>query len=291
MAVAYWLSRQCLVRPVAEGTDVGIDLFCETVEKESKLPFLHFWVQVKSGKQVKETEERKGKCQFDAEHIRYWVRQPVPVYAFLVPEDQIPQMNKVFVIDFVLQSLNGQVPVEGQGEKTLESDHVFATVGGSDNLETFVDTIVRVDHVLLRAREGVCIPLPQQPQAYIRKHLVGFRAPLARTIAEQVRSSASYTLADLLSLDSPTFDQKRCMAVLADVLRPFAQGITDAAYWSTHWEDHIAYGRWLRVNGQEPAAKEQFTKAMNSIEKDEGFQCGVPNWKEMVEGIKRLRDG
>ncbi|MBW1863160.1 MAG: hypothetical protein JRJ02_12425 [Deltaproteobacteria bacterium] len=31
--VAELLSRHCLVRPVVEGTDIGIDLYCETLEE------------------------------------------------------------------------------------------------------------------------------------------------------------------------------------------------------------------------------------------------------------------
>jgi hypothetical protein len=44
--VSSWLSRACLVRPVAEGTDIGIDLYCESVLEGQ--PYLHFWVQVKA---------------------------------------------------------------------------------------------------------------------------------------------------------------------------------------------------------------------------------------------------
>ena len=29
--VAAWLSRRCLVRPVATGTDIGVDLYCESL--------------------------------------------------------------------------------------------------------------------------------------------------------------------------------------------------------------------------------------------------------------------
>ena len=43
------LSGECLVRPVAADTDVGIDLYCETVAEGH--PFLHFWLQVKAGDQ------------------------------------------------------------------------------------------------------------------------------------------------------------------------------------------------------------------------------------------------
>ncbi|GAI83095.1 unnamed protein product [marine sediment metagenome] len=48
--VAHTLSKICLVRPVAEGTDIGIDLYCETIEERQG--FLHFWAQVKCGKQI-----------------------------------------------------------------------------------------------------------------------------------------------------------------------------------------------------------------------------------------------
>jgi len=44
--VAEWLSRVCLVRPVASGTDIGIDLYCESVVGNK--PYHHFWVQVKT---------------------------------------------------------------------------------------------------------------------------------------------------------------------------------------------------------------------------------------------------
>ena len=44
--VSTWLSRMCLVRPVAEGTDIGIDLYCEAIV--DGVPYLHFWVQVES---------------------------------------------------------------------------------------------------------------------------------------------------------------------------------------------------------------------------------------------------
>lgn len=44
--VAEWLSRACLVRPVAVGTDIGIDLYCESLVDNN--PHLHFWVQVKA---------------------------------------------------------------------------------------------------------------------------------------------------------------------------------------------------------------------------------------------------
>src|SRR5690606_9315939 len=51
--VAYLLSTFCIVRPVASGTDIGIDLYCELPianEKGNIITYLHFGVQVKTGK-------------------------------------------------------------------------------------------------------------------------------------------------------------------------------------------------------------------------------------------------
>src|SRR5262245_63391848 len=82
--VSALLSSECLVRPVAADTDVGIDLYCETVEQGT--PFLHFWMQVKSGDQCRVIENgNSARCSFTIEHLEYWYRQPVPVFAALVP--------------------------------------------------------------------------------------------------------------------------------------------------------------------------------------------------------------
>lgn len=83
--VAAWLSRQCLVRPVANGTDIGVDLYRESLVGAS--PFQHFWAQVKAIPQD-HIRKRRGQEEawyaFETRHLRYWQRQPVPVYAFLV---------------------------------------------------------------------------------------------------------------------------------------------------------------------------------------------------------------
>ncbi len=75
--VAACLSSECLVPPVAADTDVGVDLYCETVEDGN--PFLHFLMQVKAGAQCRVSEDRSSAmCSFTVKHLSYWDRQPVP---------------------------------------------------------------------------------------------------------------------------------------------------------------------------------------------------------------------
>ena len=89
-----WLSRKCLIRPVAAGTDIGIDLYCEAVV--DGIPYLHFWVQVKVIQRAS-LRVQDGKTMasyaFDKRHLEYWDRQPIPVYALLVPLDSWPPVE------------------------------------------------------------------------------------------------------------------------------------------------------------------------------------------------------
>lgn len=71
----YLLSQFCLIRQVASGTDVGIDLYCESITDEQ--PNNHFWVQVKSSLE----EQRSVSLE---KELLYWWRQPIPVFIFLV---------------------------------------------------------------------------------------------------------------------------------------------------------------------------------------------------------------
>src|SRR3972149_10663620 len=90
-SVASTRGRVCLVRPVAEGTDVGVDLYCESLLGGT--PFLHFWVQVKAidSKHIGEENEKEVVWyDFESKHLRYWDHQPIPIYAFLVLVDQWP---------------------------------------------------------------------------------------------------------------------------------------------------------------------------------------------------------
>lgn len=83
-------SKECFVRPVSGQTDIGIDLYCELVNSH-----YHFWVQVKSGKQVK---WKKGKeisfSSVPIKSVKYWLKQPIPV--FLIGVTDVALNNKNF---------------------------------------------------------------------------------------------------------------------------------------------------------------------------------------------------
>src|ERR1035437_5277106 len=104
------LSSECLVRPVAADTDVGVDLYCETVAENR--PFLHFWLQVKAGDQCRlDAGAERASCSFEIEHLNYWARQPVPVFAALVPAEwPVPREPDIYIVDITTQSVLNSFP-------------------------------------------------------------------------------------------------------------------------------------------------------------------------------------
>lgn len=285
--VSAWLSKQCLVRPVSEGTDIGVDLFCETVDVPSEQPFLHFWVQVKTGARQVTVMNGQAKCRFDKEHVDYWCRQPVPTYAFLVPEDQLTAFQKVFVVSFVRKRLKGEAPFDG-GSKTLSSDFVCYAKEGAYDLSSFANTSVRLDHMIMQIFHGVSGPFPVIDPEYIRQDVEGFRARFGCQVAQQVRRSASRTAMDILRLPAkmrkPEYDRQ--LAVLAQVLRPFTQGIQADAYWEEHYEDYWALGLYLKRSGNRQAGRELLERAIQIIKGDEQFKAQVARWQEFVDKIR-----
>lgn len=76
-------SQGCFVRHVTQGHDSGVDLYCESVEHG--IPFLHFWCQIKTSKNYNRKREKMS-IKPRLNHREYWLKQPVPVYIFMVPD-------------------------------------------------------------------------------------------------------------------------------------------------------------------------------------------------------------
>ena len=162
-----WLSRMCLVRPVAEGTDIGIDLYCESIV--DGVPYLHFWVQVKaipiSSVRV-EGEERTARYSFDRRHLEYWDRQPIPVYALLVPVDSWPpsEPDAIFLVRVTEELVKGDLPATNS--ITYHTKDGFERDSLDDELRKFVTDIVPWDTSALLMRRGIVAPLPGKPRSF-----------------------------------------------------------------------------------------------------------------------------
>ena len=163
--VMSWLSRSCLVRPVAEGTDIGVDLYCESVVE--KTLYLHFWVQVKAVP-ADSVKFRHGKAKatypFETKHLNYWGRQPVPVYALLVPLGDWPPEVPDFIcgVRVTNEIVRRGVP-EDQVTKSYSTSDGFASENIDSELQHFFTKVVPVDTAALLQPRGIIAPLPDVP--------------------------------------------------------------------------------------------------------------------------------
>lgn len=105
-------SQGCFIRHVTQGHDSGVDLYCETTYDGQ--PFLHFWCQVKSKQSWK---GKKDKIIFSPEprHVEYWLKQPVPVFVFLVPasRDKRPLYYICTPLDLANKKMTSFLKVNG----------------------------------------------------------------------------------------------------------------------------------------------------------------------------------
>jgi len=272
--VSALLSSECLVRPVAADTDVGVDLYCETVEDTD--PFLHFWVQVKAGtKQCPvSTNGDVASCSFTRDHLKYWSRQPVPVFAALVPVDwPVLKSPTVYIVNLTSQLL-GKVLNRG---KTLRSDYTWRP-DNRDDVRQFLSERVPATSAQLHCRHGVVAPIPTLRPSY--EYGVP-DVPVMQfnwQIKEQIRRTAAFSILSLHDTRELNKDRK-FRRRLASVVEQFGDG--------PNWETHMAMALSYHADRGFRRAVERYDDAKRSIAGDLKLQDKA-TWKQWQERIAKI---
>lgn len=136
-------SQGCFIRRVTQGHDTGIDLYCETVE--NGIPFMHFWCQIKTsekwnGKKPPATYSPKLK------HIDYWLKQPIPVFIFLVPDFRAAPSKPYYIY----------APMYLKGNRRIK---LFKIIGNQNHLFMFLRHHLPMLTHEWELREGKVSPL------------------------------------------------------------------------------------------------------------------------------------
>lgn len=273
--VAACLSSECLVRPVAAETDVGVDLYCETVVDDN--PFLHFWMQVKAGDQCRVSKNRSSaKCSFTVKHLSYWNHQPVPVFAALVPVNwPVATDPTVYIVD-VTSRLLGGVPA-GQETVSIESDYLWQP-GKREDVRQFLTGTVPVSVARLQCRQGQIASIPTlRPEYEHCSPLVPvsrFKGPILR----QLRTTAARSLLILHSLGELNEDQE-FRRLLASVVEQFGD--------DPHWENFMSRALSHHADGEFKMASAMYKKAKQTIENDPLVR-DFPSWKQTIKKIEGM---
>lgn len=277
-AAAYVTSRlasKCLVRTVSGDTDVGIDLYCETVQEG--LPFIHYWLQVKSGNQCKVSKDRSyASCTFDIQHLLYWSRQPVPVFVALVPVDwPVEQDPDIYIVDLTLKNLEWEIP-NTQDSVTYKSDYRWAA-GDRNAVEYFLYNIVPADAARLEFKKGVIGSVPTLDVQYEQQIPVHSVLRFLPNILDQMRRTAAFTISHLMSLnqlDRVNAEDRQTLELIVEAYKD-----------SPNWENFAARSFCAYADGDLERAVELCKQAISTIEKDQNV-AHKPEWKQRALVLK-----
>jgi hypothetical protein len=207
---------------VAEGTDIGVDLYCEAVIQES--PYLHFWAQVKAIP-LRNVSRKKGSpvasYSFKTRHLRYWARQPTPVYAFLVPVDGWPpaRPERVFGIRLTEYIVRNELPTTARVKLSTKECFEAATVDA--DISQFLTEIVPWDTSALLLRRGIVAPMPQLPNQPDKRFPANIGYQYLPEVLSTIRDASVHGLAHALYAEQHGFGQKAIRKGFEKIARLF----------------------------------------------------------------------
>lgn len=266
------LSSECFVRPVAADTDVGIDLYCETVADGQ--PFLHFWVQVKAGaSQITVSEDgSRAKCQLKAEHLRYWSRQPVPVCVAMVPTSwPVQDEPAVYIADISSLSIAGLIPQAAC--PTIESDLKWEP-DDRQAVVDFLSTVVPHTDARLLCRFGVVGSVKSLDHQYTQAVPYVPAGTHLPQILMQLRRTAAMSIISMWKLRQLTEQTAEGRKRLAQVVAQFSD--------DGHWENFMALALSAHADGDWDTAVSCYDKALAAVGGDPDF-APAPG----IDGLQR----
>ncbi|PIV06107.1 MAG: hypothetical protein COS57_05170 [Syntrophobacterales bacterium CG03_land_8_20_14_0_80_58_14] len=274
------LSAKCLVRPVAADTDVGVDLYCETVDQKEQQPHLHFWVQVKAGNQCKkDPSSESARCSFKRSELEYWARQPVPVFAALVPTEWPPQSDPdIYIVDITTWSLFEDF--SARKEPTLHSNYHWPAKN-TESVKTFLTKVVPESTARLQISKGVIEASPVLTRQYVRSIPA---VPVSRfkdKILNQIRTTATNSI---LFSYGQVDEQKDDIAFLHRLARIVAFFNEDH-----HWETYMARAISSHADQDYDGALALYNGAVDSIKGDSDV-CDQPEFQEQLKDIEHLEN-
>jgi hypothetical protein len=281
--VSYILSKYCLVRPVAEGTDIGIDLYCETVVEGQ--PFLHFWAQVKAGKgKINIRNDGNASYSFKVDHLRYWKRQPVPVFAFYVPCKYPPQVPKYIYVRNISDYLQHNELPDQDTKAIASSDRIRVDDNGGWHTLLFKE--LPVSTASLKLRDGIIGKIPELKEGYVKEYPFppGVSLEYAKTILHTIRTTVGSIVQDAALLKhtksiDPNMVEIESFVQISRIFEPVNRPEINAplALWTA------------LVEKDKKNALAMIDSAMRPVEKDKGITAPIKKaWLKRLNDFKNI---
>jgi hypothetical protein len=237
-------------------------------------------MQVKAGAQCRVAADRRtATCGFSRKHLEYWRRQPVPVFAALVPADwPVIEDPAIYIIDVTCNVLQSRLD-PAKESLSLTSEHVWSP-GNRNVVRQFLNEVVPRNVALLKLNDGVVASIPSLQDRYFQSTPLASVACFTDKILTQIRKTAAFSIISL-----------RCDGALAGKNEVFRRRLARIAALfddDKHWETYAAQAFSCHLDGDCKRAVELYDRAL-AIIRDDSRTHGLPWWEQCVERLKADR--
>ncbi len=277
-------SQGCFVRHVTQGHDSGIDLYCESTKNGT--PFLHFECQIKTKKRWKGRKEAVS-YKPEKQHIEYWLKQPVPVYIFLVPDLRDKSNHRIpYYICRAFDSQNG-----------VNKIYSFAKVDSVQDLKEFLNKHLSVDTLFWELKDGKVSPLktltpqrnveflPGSVHNYERKVFTTLRWTLWRLSSDIMFEGSKEIKYDMLNKSQLTTDEKERVNSAAPYIE--ALKILIESKDDKHYEGYYIIGNYCELKKKYEESVQYYRKSLAIMEADKKINKSENQWRDLIETIKQ----
>lgn len=272
--IASQLSRvNCLIRHVTQGHDSGIDLYCETLDisNSNKEPFLHFWCQVKTSKRWKGVRNQI-KYKTDIKHIHYWLKQPIPVFIFLVPDFK-NSSNIPFYIVFPLDYLFNKG----------DAIHTFRKIENIEDLEKFINNNLRKLTYIWELKDGKVAPLKSTNPQYTVSYPLGYSDKFEPKLKQNLRGTLTTLSRDIMLTSQFAQDKIKMVKPYILTLEKYISEINDQ-----HYESYSVIATYYELCAEYKKAIDFLDQSIKIINDDINIDSSKDPWlSEKTKLIKK----
>jgi hypothetical protein len=281
----------CLVRIVTEDSTTGTSLHCETDinSRGKREPFRHFWIHVRTGDRVSVIDPGKqASCLFNVRELEYWARQPVPVYAFLIPDyasGAVPRA--IYYVNLSRHLSDIQFPVD-KGRVTLRSDGVIRP-DLRNEFRAFLKNMEPYRESPAYSTDNGEELAPHLLELYVLEPSADSGDRHWWEACEDLRRTAAMAMPGLVEAlpQCQVEEAREFLGILRSRLVPVVRLFADAG--DQHWETHYALGVDASDKGDSKRAAAHFEKAESFVTLDRKFKSEYPHWSHVVEDIRRRK--
>ena len=272
-------SQGCFVRYVSQGNDTGVDLYCETIRDNE--PFLHFWCQIKTSKNYKGKSEQIS-FKPKKEHKKYWLKQPVPVFIFLVP-DLRDEPNTPYYICSAFDLLK------------KERINSFIKIESPKDLSTFLneDQGLALETFLWELKDGKVSHLKTSKKEYTIQFPSGFTHVLEPKLFESLHWTLWRLSWDILFHDIKQKDMLEKLTLNDDEkerfrkARPYMEAleILIKAKRDKHYQNFTTIGIYYELEKEYERSLKYYKESKSIMNRDPDVDISKPPWSDIIEEI------